>query len=444
VEIPPGPIYIVQEGDTLWDIAYLFQVSVDEIVAYNNRPSRDIYVGDRLVIPGMEALTGTISTLIIPFGDTLRTISRLNMLDSEILVKLNKIVSPAEVYAGYEMILLKSDGEEKQWGSGSIQNQDSLLDFAVRQDVSIWEVNRINKINEAAMALPGDAYAVPGGLISSSRIGFPISINKVNIDPIPFSQGDTVQIWLEINNDGVPGGFLGKHQFKFFPQGDGIWVVLQGIYAMEKPGIYPLQISITSPGGEVQAFEQMVYIKSGNFLEESLYVDQTLIDPEVTEPENQWLISMVSTSSDEKLWDGLFQLPVAEDFYCLRSGFGNRRSYNAGELIGFHSGLDFGVCSESNPFDIYAPAGGTVIFVGEKTVRGNVTILDHGWGIYSGFWHQDEIMVNQGDLVVSGQLIGTIGSTGRVTGPHLHWEVWVNGIQVDPLDWLDEEFPHEE
>ena len=71
-----------------------------------------------------------------------------------------------------------------------------------------------------------------------------------------------------------------------------------------------------------------------------------------------------------------------------------------------------------------------------STVRGNATFIDHGWGVYSAYYHQKEINVGVGQQVQAGQLIGQIGATGRVTGPHLHWEIWVNGIQVNPLDWL--------
>jgi len=74
-------------------------------------------------------------------------------------------------------------------------------------------------------------------------------------------------------------------------------------------------------------------------------------------------------------------------------------------------------------------------------VRGNTTIIDHGWGVYSGFWHQSKFYVQVGDIVEQGQVIGEVGGTGRVTGPHLHWELWVNGIQVDPYDWLIQAYP---
>jgi murein DD-endopeptidase MepM/ murein hydrolase activator NlpD len=74
-------------------------------------------------------------------------------------------------------------------------------------------------------------------------------------------------------------------------------------------------------------------------------------------------------------------------------------------------------------------------------VRGNTTIIDHGWGIYTAYFHQAEIKVGVGDVVLPGQDIGTIGATGRVTGPHLHWEIWVNGVQVQPLSWLENIYP---
>jgi murein DD-endopeptidase MepM/ murein hydrolase activator NlpD len=90
---------------------------------------------------------------------------------------------------------------------------------------------------------------------------------------------------------------------------------------------------------------------------------------------------------------------------------------------------------------IYAAATGVVVFSGAMTVRGNATMIDHGWGIYTAYMHQSEILVNVGDHVVKGQIIGKVGNTGRVEGPHLHFEVLVGGVQVDPLEWLGRVFP---
>jgi murein DD-endopeptidase MepM/ murein hydrolase activator NlpD len=91
--------------------------------------------------------------------------------------------------------------------------------------------------------------------------------------------------------------------------------------------------------------------------------------------------------------------------------------------------------------NIFAPARGEVVFSGPLTVRGNTTVIDHGWGVYSVYMHQSEILVETGDLVEAGQLIGLVGATGRVTGPHLHWEIWAGGVQVDPMPWLQVSYP---
>ncbi len=118
--------------------------------------------------------------------------------------------------------------------------------------------------------------------------------------------------------------------------------------------------------------------------------------------------------------------------------FGNRRSYNDSPYDFFHTGLDF--CGQVGQ-PIYAPANGVVVFSDFLTVRGNATVIDHGEGVFTGYLHQSEFLVQTGDRVEKGQLIGRVGSTGRVVGPHLHWEVIVGGVQVNPMDWLEQEFP---
>jgi murein DD-endopeptidase MepM/ murein hydrolase activator NlpD len=78
------------------------------------------------------------------------------------------------------------------------------------------------------------------------------------------------------------------------------------------------------------------------------------------------------------------------------------------------------------------------------TVRGNATYIDHGWGVYTGYLHQSQLLVQAGDRVETGQLIGMVGNTGRATGPHLHWEVWVGGVPVQPLEWTSQSYPSSE
>jgi murein DD-endopeptidase MepM/ murein hydrolase activator NlpD len=219
---------------------------------------------------------------------------------------------------------------------------------------------------------------------------------------------------------------------------------------MVEPGSYPLEIEISMPEywntnqNEDQrtkyTFSQPIYIKSGGYaFDPVLVVSPETIDPTVTLPEDAQWSALGKPASPEKYWKDKFLSPVPKDFEnCWPSLFGNRRSYNGSPYEYFHSGLDFcgGVGTE-----IYAPASGKVVFAGPLTVRGNATVIDHGWGVYTAYMHQSEIFVKPGEMVEPGQLIGLVGDTGRVTGPHLHWEVWAGGIQVDPMEWLVTSFP---
>jgi murein DD-endopeptidase MepM/ murein hydrolase activator NlpD len=440
---PAGPVYIVQSGDTLWDIAIRFNVSVTDIMAANNLVSQEIFAGDQLVIPGLDGLSGTLITEPVPFGESLRSLSRQYGVDPALLIKLNHIVSPAELYAGYNLILLQQAEHPALTVRTALVKGDTLLELAVRQNTDPWTITQLNGLSEPQASLPGDLLYLSSGTSTVAATGIPSVLTSAVVDPLPIKQGETVQVKVTAAQPVTLSGLLVDQPLHFFPQDDGSQVALQGVHAMTDPGLYPLRIDVTLADGSVQSFEQMVLVTSGNYLTETINgVDPSTIDPAVTDPEDAWLLSLVTPVTSEKYWQGMFQLPVADDPYCVRSKYGNRRTYNGGVLHGFHTGIDFGVCSATHPFDIYAPADGVVVFTGLKTVRGNATIIDHGQGVYSGLYHQAEIYVSVGDHVTAGQLIGKIGATGRVTGPHVHWDLWVNGIQVNPTQWLNEIFPH--
>jgi murein DD-endopeptidase MepM/ murein hydrolase activator NlpD len=438
---PAGPVYIVQSGDTLWDIHIRFNVSVDDIMAANNLDSQDIYPGEELVIPGLSGLSGTLITQPVPFGESLRSLSRQYRLDPTLLIKLNHIVSPAELYAGYNLVLLQQEDHPVLAARTMLAKGDTLLELAVRQGTDPWTISQQNGLSGIQAALPGDLLFLPSGTSTEAVIGIPPVLTSADVDPLPINQGATVQVKVAASQPVTLSGLLVDYPLHFFSQEDNSQVALQGVHAMTDPGLYPLRIDVSLEDGSMESFEQMVLVTNGGYQPETIYVESSTIDPAVTVPEDEWLLSLVTPVTPEKYWQGEFQLPV-DSQYCVRSNFGNRRSYNGGAFLSFHSGIDFGVCSVEHPFDVYAPADGVVVFIGLKTVRGNATIIDHGQGVYSGLYHQAEIYIAAGDHVTTGELIGKIGDTGRVTGAHLHWEVWVNGIQVNPVDWLNEVFPH--
>ena len=118
----------------------------------------------------------------------------------------------------------------------------------------------------------------------------------------------------------------------------------------------------------------------------------------------------------------------------ISSRFGLRRFIN-GSPRSRHLGLDI---ANSEGTKIIAPLNGRVIFVGNLFYKGNNIILDHGNGFLSSYSHLNEIFVNENEYLEKGQLIGTVGSSGRVTGPHLHFEIFIKGRRIDPEGLINE------
>jgi murein DD-endopeptidase MepM/ murein hydrolase activator NlpD len=439
-ETPTGPVYIVQEGDTLSSIAQRFGVSVEELVTYNQLSNPDILkAGDQLVIPGLEGIAGQLVTKPVALGDTLRSLSRRYQFPEDMLEKLNHLTSPDELYVGSSLVVL-TQPDEKQYNRRSMLSAgQSLLELAVLQGVNPWTMVAANELEGSWAGLPGDTLVLPGEAPEGPG-ALPPDIQLASLEPQPLVQGKLADIQITSSEGITLSGELAGRKLNFFSTEIGKQAALQGVSAKQDPGVYPLTIMGSLADGTSFGFTQMVSVQDGGYpFDPPLSVDPATIDPEVTEPENAQYAALSSVITPEKYWDGVFGRPVDPAFAdCWPSRFGNRRSYNDGPYDYYHTGLDF--CGQVGQ-PIYAPADGVVVFTDFLTVRGNATVINHGEGVYTGYFHQSEFLVQPGDRVTKGQLIGRIGATGRVIGPHLHWEVIVGGVQVDPMDWLAQEFP---
>jgi len=209
----------------------------------------------------------------------------------------------------------------------------------------------------------------------------------------------------------------------------GHWRALVGIDLDTKPGTYD---AIVTAGGE-RDVERLVVTRRV-FPTRRLSVNPDLVHPPPdqearVEREAQHLHELWDHSTPERLWTTTFVRPVPDE---ANSAFGTRSIYN-GEARPPHTGADF-LSPAGRP--IKAPNAGRIVLADPQYFSGNTVIIDHGLGLFSILAHLSQIDVKVGELVTAGQIVGKVGATGRVTGPHLHWGVRDNNARVDPLSLL--------
>jgi murein DD-endopeptidase MepM/ murein hydrolase activator NlpD len=434
---PPLPQYVVQPGDTLSKIAQRFGISENDIVIENDILNPNLlYAGAIISLPGLGWIEGLIDAYEVPVGETFRSIQRRFNLDSQIIARLGSLASPTQLFAGYPLLLVSGRGEDFSLGRAALGPGSSAFEIAISSGINPWSIVAANKLSDPSGAISGDVLLLPGtndpgpGALPSPLV---IEVRGGN-----FIQGKTTIISVSAGGEQVQlyGEYLG-HKLNFFPTDNGSYVALQGVQALMPTNVFPLTIQGTMPDNSTFEFSQLVAVKDGGYGSEKLYVAPSSLDPTINEAEINHLELITSQASTEKIWVGVFQNPVKFGSE-IKSVFGTRRSFNGSPYDYYHSGVDFGWDAG---VEILAPSKGVVESVGFLQIRGNVTIIDHGWGIYTLYAHQDKVFVEVGDIVEPGQLIGHIGNTGRSSGPHLHWEVWAGGIQVEPLDWVFHIYP---
>ncbi len=433
------PIYIVQEGDTLTSIAQKFGISSQDIIDANNLANPDVLlVGSSLVIPSLAGISGTLTTSTIPFGQKISDLSLTYALPVNTIARINRLTSPVEVYAGAPLILPQRDDNKRFVRIASMHTGESLLELSVKSMQNPWGIKSQNNSKQDWEFLNGDIIYSSSQDNSSISVFSP-DVKEISVAPLPLKQGETVSIRVATTGEMILTGSLQGNPLNFFENAPGEYVALQGIYRNADTGLTTLKISGQNSSGTSFSLEQSVLVQHGYFrISAPLTVPPETIDPKNTQPEEDYIRSLITPASPMRLWSGIFK-PANNEPDCITAWFGDERVYN-GTFKSFHTGIDYGVCVIPS-LDIYAPAAGRVIYTGSLTIRGNATIIDHGWGVYSGIYHQKEVYVKVGDMVEQGQLIGLIGDTGRVSGPHLHWEIWVGGQLVNPQTWLENTFP---
>jgi len=214
----------------------------------------------------------------------------------------------------------------------------------------------------------------------------------------------------------------------------GHWQAVIGIPLDTTPGEQALEVSVPSSAAQQLSFavQAKEYETQHLTVTNKRMVDPTAKDLLRIEKETKIIQAALRhfSEADEVPLD--FTPPVQGP---LSSPFGLRRFFND-QPRKPHSGLDL-AAPKGTP--IKAPAAGTVIAVGNFFFNGNTVVLDHGQGLISMYSHMDRIKVKEGQHVTLGTLLGAVGMTGRVTGPHLHWTVSLNDTRVDPMLMFSEQ-----
>jgi murein DD-endopeptidase MepM/ murein hydrolase activator NlpD len=224
------------------------------------------------------------------------------------------------------------------------------------------------------------------------------------------------------------------HALPFWPDARraNVQRALVGVDLERKAGEYEIAFAAQLPGGEQVSCSARVAVKEGKFAIEKLNVAPEFAEPnpqdiERADKERQRLRELFGTSTPERLWQGRFRLPLpgAKD----ARNFGRRRVLN-GQPGSPHTGVDFPAPAGTL---IHAAQRGRVVLAENLFFSGNTVVLDHGLGVYTFYGHMSSMSVNAGDVVSAGAILGRVGATGRVTGPHLHWGLTVNQARVNPL-----------
>jgi hypothetical protein len=229
-------------------------------------------------------------------------------------------------------------------------------------------------------------------------------------------------------------GALGPRPLAFFPYAGGQAAVV-GIDLESKPGPELWRLAVLDPGREPRTVTGRVMIQRRHFPVQKLTLPTGMVDldPETERravSEGERLRTLYGTITPERLWRGHFVRPVAGQE--PPTGFGSRRIIN-GQPRAPHGGADY-AADRGTP--VVAANSGRVALVADFFFPGRLVVVDHGLGLYTLYFHLDSVAVTDGEPVDRGQRLGTVGATGRATGPHLHFGAQVGAARVDPAALL--------
>jgi len=417
------------------------------VPAYAQEPTRvpDVSAG---AVP--DASAGPTPTIyVVQPGDTLYRIAQDYGTTVEAIAAANDIADPSQIVSGQKLIIpttpITAEPPAPPPTSPNsrvhpVRPGDTLPSLAFRYGTTVLALREQNGLDRLGLLVTGQELVIPSpALPTLEDRRFP----AVLIRPAPVAQGQTIFVAVRSDARLKLSGALLDQSLAFTRDGEQYWALL-GLDALTSPGTFALDLlAVEASTGDRITMQETLTVTAGSFPTYNVVVPvsrQNLLDPDLSRAEREKVAQVFAGVSPRRLFSAPFGYPLAGELDPT-SPFGQRRSYSGGPVSSYHSGQDY---AAATGVPVYAPARGVVVLAEPLDVRGQAVILDHGWGVFSGFWHLSQIDVTVGQQVDRGQVIGLVGNTGLSTGAHLHWEMQVRGVPVNPVQWTTESFSEPE
>lgn len=434
-------VHTVQDGENMTIIATNYGVTVEDILAINNLANGDLLqVGQTLIIPGGTGEAVATAYTITP-GDTLAAVAAIFNTTLEDVIATNRLIyTDPPLLSGQTVPVISRTGSAVARSVTGrpylVQPGDTLLLVAASHGMTPAALAEANGLPALARIFPGQRLRIPDE--SAVYRDLPEGWLDIRVNQASLGQGNTLSIYVRNLLPGTPAGRFGDTPLHFAPYEDG-YVALVGIDAFAEPGIYELELSGGDERGLWRPLRALMTVAEIGFDTQYIEVGEALdglLDPSIRAAEDEFLKSIYGVFSDEKRWSDVFQAPLTTTI--VSAAYGGRRSYNGGPIEIYHTGVDYAAAAGT---DVLAPAAGIVVFDDTTELRGGVVIIDHGLGVMTGYYHLLESLVDVGQTVAAGELIGRVGSTGLSSGAHLHWELRIMNVPVDAVPWTQGPIP---